>query len=39
MVELYYPGGDSAAFFGDQATAFLAWWNEHADVVRLGEGE
>jgi hypothetical protein len=37
-VELLYRRGDSATLHDDYARAFLAWWNEHADVVRLDTG-
>ena len=36
---LFLKNGTSIAIEKIHQPAFLAWWNEHADVVRLGEGE
>jgi hypothetical protein len=34
---VYSRNAPSAILRGDDRTAFLAWWNEHADVVQLGD--
>jgi hypothetical protein len=36
---VYSRGAPSAILRGDDRLAFLAWWNEHADVERLGDTE